>query len=259
MTPRQQGILELLRNHGEVSVQDLSDHFEVAHMTIRRDLAALEGGGDLLRTHGGAILSRAAVIEFAFVEKGRQNAEAKRAIAAEVATMVRPGMSVTLDTGTTTLEVARAIAPVKDLRVLTSSLAIASTLYAHENIELILLGGTARKGSPDLSGWITEENVKRFRVDLAVLGADGVCTDGAFTTDVNIARVSQAIISGAKQVVMAVDHSKFDTAAFVKLADWSTIDSVVTDSKLAPKPRRWLMQSVKDVRFARVARLSEVH
>lgn len=254
LTPRQQGILDLLRQHGDISVHDMAAHFDVALMTIRRDLAFLESSGNLVRTHGGAMLSRAAVVEFTFIEKGRHNAVEKQAIANVIAGMVRPGMSISLDTGTTTLEVARAIASIKELRVLTSSLAIASELYAHENVELILLGGTARKGSPDLSGWITEENVKRFRVDLAILGADGVCQDGIYTTDISIARVSQAMIASASHVVLAVDHAKFDSTSFVKLAEWKAIGTVVTDSRISPSARKWLDRVAKHVHYAKPPR-----
>ncbi len=251
MNSRQNEILDLLTAHGEVLVQDLADRFDVSVMTIRRDLALLEHEGGLTRTHGGAVLSKAGVIEFAFREQGKQCAAEKRAIAREVASLIEPGMSVTLDTGTTTLEVAKALVGMKDLRVLTSSLAIASTLYACEDIELVLLGGTARRGNPDLSGLLTEENLRRFRVDLAILGTDGSDRDGVFTTDVNVARVNQAMIAGTKQTVLAVDHSKLDKAAFVKYADWSDIDSVVTDAGTPPKVRKWLAKAVKDVTYAK--------
>ena len=253
--PRHAEILDVLASGGDASVQDLADRFGVSLMTIRRDLAMLENEGELTRTHGGAVRSKAGVVEFAFEERAKEHAHEKQAIGEAVAAMIRPGMAVSLDTGTTTLEVARAtvrsIGSRAPLTVLTSSLVIASALYAHDNIDLVLLGGTARKGSPDLTGWLTEENLKRFRVDLAVLGADGVSRDGVFTTDVNVARVSQAMAAGAAQTVLAVDHGKFEQSAFVRFASWSKFTHVVTDDQVPPPIRSWLNKAVKHVIYAK--------
>ena len=155
MNARHEDILKLLRERGDASVQVLAESFGVSVMTVRRDLMLLEQAGKLTRTHGGAVLSSAGIVEFAFERKGKRHAAEKRAIAREVASLVQAGMSVSLDSGTTTLEVAMAIAGIDSLTVLTSSLAIASALYASENIELVLLGGragraarTSRAGSP---------------------------------------------------------------------------------------------------------------
>jgi DeoR/GlpR family transcriptional regulator of sugar metabolism len=252
MNTRQTTILDLLASQGEVGVQDLAQRLDVSVMTVRRDLTQLKRDGHLTRTHGGAVLSHAGVIEFAFLEQSKVRAAEKAAIAKAVAAMVRPGMTVTLDTGTTTLEVARAFAGIRPLTVLTSSLAIASALYAHDHIELVLLGGTTRKGSPDLSGWLTEENLKRFRVDLAVLGADGADADGAYTTGVSVARVSQAMIAGAKSTVLALDHTKLGKAAFVRFAEWGDFGHVVTDAGAPGAAREWLGKAVKQVTYARI-------
>jgi len=243
-------ILEALAASGEATVQQLATRFGVSVMTIRRDLAELEGQGELARTHGGAMLSRAGIIEFSFKEKADRNAVEKQAIARETARLVRSGMTLTLDTGTTTLEVARAIAGIPDLTVLTSSLAIASALYGRPNIALVLAGGAVRTGNPDLSGWLTEENMKRFRVDIACIGADGADRDGVFTTDAGVARVSQAMLAGAHETVLVADHTKFEKPAFVRFASWSDIDRVITGAAVPASTRAWLEDAVKDTSYA---------
>ncbi len=246
---RQHHILEMLAREGEVSVEDLASRLDVSVMTVRRDLSVLSRAGSLSRTHGGAMLSRAGTVEFSFHEKGNQCAEAKQAVAQAVARLVKPGMAISLDTGTTTLQVARAITEIEGLTVLTTSLAIASALYVHENIRLVLLGGTVRKGSPDLSGPLTEENLRHFRVDLAVLGADAACSDGVFTNDINVARVSGIMIEAAGKAVLAVDSSKFTQHAFVKYADWNGFAMVVTNDDLVQETRHWLKETGVDVDY----------
>ena len=251
MNTRQTRILELVTQQGEVFVQDLAKQLNVTTMTIRRDLGVLERDGNLIRTHGGAVLSNAAIIEFAFKRKGEEFAAEKQAIAQEAAAMVQPGMTVALDTGTTVLEVARVIGGIPDVRVLTSSLVIASALYAHDNIDLVLLGGKARKGNPDLSGWLTEENLKHFRVDVAVLGADGADRDGVFTTEESVGRVSQAMIAYAGTTILTIDHTKLEKASFWRYASWKDIDCVITDSQVPPPVRKWLRRVAGRIVYAK--------
>lgn len=249
---RQSKILEMILETGEVTVNRLAKRFNVSEMTIRRDLVCLERQGELIRTHGGAVVSKSGAIEFEFHRKGRQFAREKQAIAREAVKLVQPGMTVTLDTGTTTLEVAKALTGIHPLTVLTSSLAIASALYAFNRIELVLLGGTARKGSPDLTGWLTEENLKRFRVNLAFVGSDSVSPEGLFTTDMNVARVSQAMIAGADLTILVVDRSKFEKTSFVRFALWNEIDCTIVDSGLSAKARKWLKTKSRQVTYVRV-------
>lgn len=252
--PRRAKILELLAHDGEISVQHLTALFGVTPMTIRRDLEALENQGSLTRTHGGAIFSQRAVAEFAFLEQGRKHQREKEAIAREAAQLVQPGMTIVLDTGTTTLEVARAVAGISNLTVLTSSLAIASALHASNNVELVLLGGNVRRRSPDLMGPLTEENLDRFRVRMAILGADGADSTGVFTTELSIARVSRAMVQCARETVLVADSSKFEHPSFVRYADWKNISRVVTDDGLPSAARKWLSKAVGDVHYVRVAK-----
>ncbi len=248
--PRHRRILELLARDGEVSVQQLSSLFAVTPMTIRRDLEALEREGRLTRTHGGAVYSQRAVIEFAFLERGREHQAEKQAIAREAARLVEPGMRLVLDTGTTSLAVAHRLTGTPRLTVLTTSLAIASALHAHENIELILLGGNVRRSSPDLTGPLTEENLARFRVDIAFVGCDGADATGAYTTDMAVARVTRAMIGCARRVVLVADSSKFGREAFVRYAAWENFQQVITDGGLTSRARKWLKKARVELRCA---------
>jgi len=241
----------MLAGNGEVSVEMFVRELDVSVMTIRRDLAELSKKGKLSRTHGGAVLSRTGVIEFAFREQANSRIAEKRAIAGAVAKMIEPGMAISLDTGSTTLEVARAIAGIPDLRVLTTSLAVASVLHTAENIDLILTGGTVRKTSPDLMGDLAEENLKMFRTNITVHGADAVTKDGVFAADVRISRISRAMVENAEKVVLALDSSKFVKTSFVKSLSLSELDILVTDDGCSQETRRWLENEIKIVKIVK--------
>jgi DeoR/GlpR family transcriptional regulator of sugar metabolism len=252
MNKRQAEILGLLKQQDGMSVRVMAEHFRVTPATIRRDLDTLEHEGRLVRDHGSAHLSQAGVVEFRFHEKGRRNSAEKRAIGCAVAELIEAGMTVALDTGTTTLEVARCMADRQNVTVVTTSLAIASVLHSQPGLEIVLLGGVVRKNVPDLTGVLTEENLKKFRVDLAVIGADAVMSDGAYTTDLAIARGTQAMMAGATRKALAADSTKFDAQALYKYAELSAFDVVYTDEGLLPERRKWLDGGARAVAYVDV-------
>jgi DeoR/GlpR family transcriptional regulator of sugar metabolism len=244
---RRQEILSRLAQRGEVTVEGLAGRFGIDRVTVRRDPARVGHEGLGRRAPRGALLSRGGTVEFAVQRQASVHAAAKKAIAYAAAGIVRPGMSVSLDTGTTTLEVARAIAGIADLKVLTCSLPIASVLHTRERLDVVLLGGVVRKGSPDLIGALTEDNLRRFRVDVCILGADAVGPGGLFTSDASVSGVSRAMIDGAKRAVLVADRSKFAARAFVRFAAWEDIDEVFTDNGIGRSSLRWLRKVVRKV------------
>ena len=247
---RRAAILDRVARDGEATVDALAAAFGVNAMTIRRDLDALARDGRLSRVHGGAVASRAGVVAFSFQRKSLLHAERKRAIAARAAALAESGMAVSLDTGTTTLEVARCLADARDLTVLTTSLAIASALHSNRNLEIVLLGGTVSRAKPDLTGPLTEENLRKFRVHIAFLGADAVTPDGMFTTDVQTAGICQAMIRHAHKAALVVDSSKFQQTAFVRYGTLKDLDVVVTDRSCPRRDRAWLKKRAREVVYA---------
>jgi DeoR/GlpR family transcriptional regulator of sugar metabolism len=243
-------ILEALAGREEVSVAELTERFQVTSMTIRRDLDILEQQGRITRTHGGTRLAAPSIVAFKFQKRRQSCLAEKRAIARAAAELVKPGMTVILDTGTTTLEVARALGGIPQLNVLTSSLAIASALLAYSNLELVLLGGTVSKNSPDLSGPLTEDNLAAFRADLAFIGADAVDARGLYTSSQQIARVSRAMIANARRTILVADSSKFGKTAFVRFTGWEKIDCLLVDDGLDKSTQQWVGKAVKDVTLA---------
>ena len=239
---RHRKILDLLSDRPEVSVSELSTHFGVTTMTIRRDLDQLEQRGQVRRVHGGAVLAAPSVVAFSFQERRQTHLPEKEAVARAAAGMLEPGMTVIMDTGTTTLEVASAMGGIPDLRVLTTSLAIASRFLAHRNVELILLGGTLNQNSPDLYGGLTQDNLRRFRADLAIIGADSANSDGLYTDSQEIAAVSHAMIASSERTILVADSSKFGRVSFVRFATWDEVDTVVVDEGLPASHRSWLTQ-----------------
>lgn len=229
-------LAELLSRQENVSTSELAQHFGVSEMTIRRDLKQLEKSGLALSCYGGAVAARRITMEFNFDERHRTNLKQKERIGAAAADLVKDGQTLILDTGTTTLELARALAK-RNIRVsiYTTSLVIASELWGKEHITLYLLGGQVRSGSPDLAGPLAEIVLERVTVDFAFLGSDGIDPQrGSFAADLETARISERMAVCAKRLVVIADSSKLGRPGAVRYAGFDQIDLLITD-KAAPK------------------------
>lgn len=239
-------ILDLLSGKEDISVSEFSQIFKVATMTVRRDLEFLMKQGLVIRTHGGAILAAPSVVAFKFRERHKSHMAEKKSIAKAAAKLVRPGMTIILDTGTSTLELAKELGKIPDIKVLTSSLAIASALMAHKGIELVILGGTANGESPDLSGPLTLANIAMFHAQISFVGADAVDKSAIYTSNQQIAEVSRAMMQNSDKTVLLADSSKFDSTAFVRITGWENIDILISDSGLDAMAEKWVKKTLND-------------
>lgn len=230
---RRQRITEMLDRHGECSIGDFAERFGVSGMTIRRDLQELADSGQVVCTRGGAAPAARVSFEFRFLERTNENADEKEEIAKIACTLVKPGDAVLLDSSTTTLAIARQLKAISRLTVITTSLPIASELFGCENIEVILLGGTLRKDSPDLIGAITDSCLDVLRADVAFIGADAIDRRGnIYNASPDLGRMLSRMAGAASRVYAVADHSKVDRhelLRFGNIADWY---GLITDSKL---------------------------
>ena len=138
---RQNKILDLLRQNSHITVSKLAKKFGISEVTIRRDMNFLAKEGKILRTYGGAASSEKVAYEFSFKEKLNKNIREKERIGNLAADLVKEGETILIDTGTTTLQVARSLSSKKNITIITNSLPIVSTLSGNSNIKVILLGG----------------------------------------------------------------------------------------------------------------------
>jgi len=230
---RQDRIVSLLHSRGECAIADLARDLGTSQMTIRRDLDALAKAGKARRTFGGAAPAERVLFEFQFLERERTHRPAKAAIARAAAKVVRNGQSVLLDSGTTTLAVARELKARANLTVITTSLPIASELQYCQGVEVLLLGGAVRRNSPDLSGAMTEENIERLCADVALLGADGIDAAGnVYNASVAVARMLAKMAASARRVYVVADRSKVGRPALARFGNLARWAGLITDAGL---------------------------
>ena len=232
---REKHITDLVRQGRTLVVKDLAANLDVSEMTIHRDLNKLQAQGQIERTYGGAMPAEKMEFEFEFANRRSANRKAKKAIVRKALELIQPGHRLILDTGTTTLELACLLKDFDNLYVITPSLAVASVLHFSPGIQVVLLGGIIRKGSPDLTGIVTEEVLDMFMADIAFQGADGIGLNGElFSSDMRIAKVDQKMRRRAQQTHILCDSSKIGKIAFASNGSLREVDGLITDSKIDP-------------------------
>ena len=200
---RRHRILDLLREHGRVTVDALATRFVTSAVTIRSDLAALEAGGSLERTHGGALLSRDDDDRPLAVKRTLHHAEKVRIARAAVA-LIEDGETVILDSGTTTAEIAKQIRKLDgySINVITNALNIATLLADVPFVRLIMPGGILRPESNSLSGHMAEAALDDLQADRLFLGADGLDPErGVMTPHLPEAQLNAKMIAISRQVI----------------------------------------------------------
>jgi DeoR family transcriptional regulator, aga operon transcriptional repressor len=225
-------ILELLSTEGQVSVNELSKKFDVSEVTIRNDLSHLEKKGLLIKTRGGGLKTQRVGIDQQLNDKAKINSREKLSIGKRAAELINDNDIIIIDSGTTTVEIAKNIGRVNNLTVITNALNIASQLIRDE-IKVILLGGILRTSSLSLIGPIGENSIKNFYCDKCFLGVDGIDSQsGIYTPNLEEAHLNRMMIDASKEIIIVTDSSKFKRKSFAHIAPISKVNIVITDSKI---------------------------
>jgi DeoR family glycerol-3-phosphate regulon repressor len=236
--PRQARILELLAGRGFLTVRELAAATGVSEITVRRDLVELEERKALKRTRGGAMTVRDGQVEIfdasepAFDARRRRNSAAKIAIARAAARLVKPGFTIALDVGTSALELARCLADLGELRIVTNNLRAASLLASTPHA-VYLPGGRIRGKELSVYGAQTAEQVRAYWFDIAFIGVSGVTESGLYDYSPEDTEIKRIYMERAKRVVVLCDAQKFGHHSMVQVAPLSAVHTLVTD---APPP-----------------------
>ncbi|WP_101784176.1 DeoR/GlpR family DNA-binding transcription regulator [Nonomuraea indica] len=233
---RWNGILELLSQEGRLTVEEAAQALDVSTATIRRDFDQLAQQQMLMRTRGGAV-AQSVSYDLPLRYKTARHADEKQRIAAAAAELVEPGAVVGMNGGTTTSELARALAakatPESGLTVVTNALNIAAELTVRRHVKIVVTGGVARPQSYELIGPLATGVLEQVTLDVAFLGVDGIDADlGASAHHEGEAGVNHLLISRARTVVAVADSSKVGRRAFSRICPIGEIDTLVTDDRL---------------------------
>jgi len=232
---RKRMIVSEVNKRYKITVPQLCELFTVSPATIRNDLRDLESLGFLKRTHGGAIKNNEQTnFELNSIEKEISNVKEKAAIANTAVRFIREGDTIVLDTGTTVYELSKRLKNFKNLNVVTNDLQIALYLEKETLVNVILMGGTIRKGFHCAVGARTLASLEGLHVDKAFIAANGVSTTHGITTpNIEMSKVKELFVQMANEVYLLADSSKMGRTSFVRFAELKNIDMLITDGGIS--------------------------
>jgi len=234
---RRRKVLEILENEGRVTVADLVRDFGVSSVTLRADLDVLAKSGALVRSHGGAVRRLDPVQDYSVAFKESIHHAEKVRIGQAAAALIQPGQTVILDSGSTTLHVARHIKQQKPkgLTAITNAINVAQELADVPNLSLIMIGGLLRQISGSFVGPQAERMLAALHADHLFLGADGLDLEVGLTTpDILEAQLNSIMIQVSNQVTVVADSSKIGRRSLSSIGKISAIHRLITDQSIDP-------------------------
>lgn len=227
-------IMDYLKSHNLVTVDELVSVIDASPATIRRDLIKLDEQGVISRSHGGVTLNRFIPSQPTTNEKLQRNLQEKQSIARYAATLVQPGSAVVLDAGTTMLELARNLTHLP-LRVITADLQIALFLSEFKQIEVTIIGGRIDDSSQSCIGEHGRRLLRSIYPDIAFISCNSWSLEKGITTPTEEkAGVKQDLGLNASRRVLLADSSKYGAYSLFCVAPLTDLTDIVTDTGLPP-------------------------
>lgn len=247
---RHKVIEEILDKEGVVSIADLAERFNNSAITVRRDLALLEKEGRLVRTHGGAtaLVTPESLMPSYYV-RAREYADEKSSVAKRAAEYIQDGDSLIMNAGTTMHELAVQLRGLKDLKVVTNGLAVATELANLPGAQVVLIGGVVDFKELATVGPLAEDMMRDIQVQKAFLGVLAVSAEHGISVHSPVeAKINRRFLKSAREITVVADASKFgphfssefETRFLFRVAALGEVDRIVTDSKISPRVRRSL-------------------
>ncbi len=227
---RRRTVLKKLESDGKVIVSELALEFGVTEETVRRDLERLDRDGLVSKTHGGAVSKQNGMLDLPYNVREGENVSAKKSIAKKCAELISDGESLAVDSSSTALYIIKQLKDKQGLTIITNSVKVLLELQDKSDWTVLSTGGTLKRGSLALVGSSAEKMISSYHVDTAICSCRGIDLEfGISDSNENDGLIKRAMLASADRHIIAVDSSKFDKRAFVKVCDISDADIIITE------------------------------
>ncbi len=227
---RKARIIEYVRKQRVATIAELAQIFSVHEATIRRDLSEIEQDGVLKRTHGGVTIEEWANSEASFNDRYNERLDQKMRIGRKAAELVKDGEHIILDSGTTTLHLAKNLVHRSNLSVVTNDMNVAAELRDSPGIKVILTGGDLYPSSYMLNGMFTDLVLESLHVHKVFLGIPVLHPQhGLMHPEAKLAQTKIGMIRAAQQTILLADSSKIGKVSLHSVAPNSAVHTLITD------------------------------
>ena len=251
---RRETIVRQLHHHEVLSVHQLTELLGCSHMTVRRDVAALEQAGRVYAVPGGVRIASHLVSEPSHQAKSVSEQPQKRAIAERAAALLKPGMTIYLDAGTTTAGLVPHLLKLQDMTVITNDFRIVLRLADAPRIAVVHTGGVLDHKNGSSIGPLAAATLRQLVADIAFLSTSSWDLERGITTpSAPKVEVKRAAMAVASQKVLLATSGKYGTYGTYRVAALDTFDLVITDGGLSEAAAQRMREAGLELAVARTA------
>lgn len=242
---RQREILDYVMQIGSISAADLAERFGRSLMTIHRDLDDLSSRGLLRKFHGGVSALPTSVFESSSDFRMQRNTLGKKAMAAEALKFIEPGMSVMLDDSTTVLALARLLADVGPLTVLTNYRRVVELFIDNPDINLIVIGGTYSKTHDSFIGAPSQTGLDTYAVDVVFQSTSTMDSVMTYHQEQDIVLMKRTMLQAGARRVLMMDSSKVGHTSLHRYVPLTDFTDVILPNDVDPELLEKVRERVK--------------
>jgi DeoR family transcriptional regulator, fructose operon transcriptional repressor len=225
-------IKDLLLQHKEVTVNDLSSRYQVSAVSIRKDLDRLERQGFARRFYGGAALVETAE-RIRISEADFYSDPVRIKMAEQACREIEDGDCIFLGSGRTCCVLARLLGRFQNLTVVTNNITALNDLLHHVT-RVYLIGGevTSTDQLTMFSSWEQSQSfTDHIFVNKAFTSISGLDLKAGLTVDSVISTyVFRHIPTIAHQWVLLAEASKYDRIAIYPVSELRLLHTVISDA-----------------------------
>lgn len=231
---RKKEILSLLYNkNGIIKPEKLKEKLFISTSTLRRDLITLENEGLITRHHGSITLKKPSSSEASASIRKMENQDKKIIISKIAEKFVKDNMVLFLDSSSTVSQLVPLIRNRKNLTIITNGVNVASQLYLSTDVNCYICPGLVKPKSYSIIGEYAADFLKNFKADIAFFSSKALKLDGIYEGDDSQAFCKRVMLNNAAKIIMLCDNTKEDGHAFVKLADYSQLDLIISNTEFS--------------------------
>lgn len=245
-TERRQRIMQEMHEHKVVVIVELAEKLGVTPMTIRRDLNLLEQQGLVEKSYGGAVLIESSIKENPYLTRKQVKNPEKRMIAQAAADLVEPAMSIYLDAGTTSYELAALLVEkgYQQLTIVTNDLLIAHMVSQNSNYQVIMLGGVIENANGLTCGYLAKEMIKNIHFDICFVGTQAINSSmNVMTANIDKVELKQLYLKNSHMKVLLADDSKFGKYKLHNICSVGEFDLLISDRKFTEQETEYFHEN----------------